>query len=105
MDNLVAESTTSLRTGSRNSAGVVNLLGSLLYTGGYSKYFSKIRNKVDITHAFLDFVSDDGYLKRTEILSANEVSPGPDLPYPVRSHCIVQLSDDSFYLIGGYTDE
>ena len=47
-----AESSTSLRTGSQYSAGVSHL-GSLLYTGGDSKYFSKIRNKVDITHVFL----------------------------------------------------
>ena len=99
-----AEASTSLRVGSRYSAGVSHL-GSLLYTGGYSKYFSKIRNKVDITHAFLDFVSDGDLLKRTEILSANEASPGPDLPYPVGYHCIVKLSDDSFYLIGGFNDK
>ena len=95
-----AEASTSLRVGSQRSSGVSHQ-GSLLFTGGDSKYFSKIRNKVDITHAFLDFVSDGGDLKRTEIVSANEVSPGPDLPYPVELHCIVKLSDDSFYLIGG----
>ena len=99
-----AESTTSLRTGSQVSAGVSHL-GSLLYTGGDSKYFSKIRNKVDIIHAFLDFVSDGNLLKRTELLSANEASPGPDLPYPVYGHCIVKLTDDSFYLIGGQNDK
>ena len=99
-----AESTISLRTGSRNSAAVKHH-GAMLYTGGYSKYFSKIRNKVDIIHAFLDFVIDgnyDWYLKRTEKVSKNESSFGPDLPYPVGGHCIVKLSDDSFYLIGGY---
>ena len=99
-----AESTTSLRLGSKYSAAL-NHKGALLYTGGYGKYFSKISNKVDIIRAFLDFVIDgnyDWYLKRTEKVSKNESSFGPDLPYPVGGHCIVKLSDDSFYLIGGY---
>ena len=47
-----AESTISLRTGSESSAALT-YKGALLYTGGESKYFSKIRNKVDITHVFL----------------------------------------------------
>ena len=69
----------------------------------------EIKNKVDITHAFLNFVSDPnvgaGRLKRTERVSENEASPGPDLPYPVDNHCIVKLSVDTFYLIGGNTDK
>ena len=47
-----AKSTTSLRKGSESSAALT-YKGALLYTGGESKYFSKIRNKVDITHVFL----------------------------------------------------
>ena len=54
---------------------------------------------------FLDFVSGDKKLKRTEIVSEYEASPGPDLPYPVSSHCIVRLSEESIYLIGGLIDE
>ena len=46
-----AESSTSLRLGSSYSAAssYQGASGALIYTGGLSKYFSKIRNIVDIT--------------------------------------------------------
>ena len=50
-----------------------------------------------------EVVSDGGRLERTEIISKTEAFPGPDLPYPVDGHCIVKLSEESFYLLGGTT--
>ena len=47
-------------------------------------------------------ISGSQFLDRVEILTANEVSPGPDLYFPVEDHCIVKLTDETFYLIGGY---
>ena len=38
---------------------------------------------------------------RTEILSETQVSTGPDLPYPVRGHCIVKVSEETVLLTGG----
>ena len=45
--------------------------------------------------------------KTTELYStfANKFIRGPDLPYPVRSHSIVKISETQFALIGGFTSE
>ena len=40
-------------------------------------------------------------LKRTELISINQVSPGPDLPYPVHDHCIIKISEEDILLTGG----
>ena len=60
------------------------------------------RNKVWI-YIFFWFVSDGDYLKRTELISVDQVSPGPDLPHPVSRHCTIKISKDEMLLIGGYS--
>ena len=40
---------------------------------------------------------------RTEILSETQVFPGPDLPYPVRGHCILKVSEETILITGGAT--
>ena len=101
------EGSALLTMGSRISAAT-QLNGSLWYTGGYSRYFSRINKTVVISQFSLivadydEVVSDGGRLQRTEIISKDNLV-GPDLPYPVDGHCIVKLTEESFYLLGGTT--
>ena len=44
---------------------------------------------------------DDGDLNRTEFIDLTQTYPGPDLPYPVRSHCLIKTDNDEFLLTGG----
>ena len=77
-----AEPTLNLTIGSDESAAI-NFQGKLWYTGGENL--------------------DTGSLMRTEILSDAQVFPGPDLPYPVRGHCIVKVSEETILITGGAT--
>ena len=36
------------------------------------------------------------------IRPGGEVLSGPSLPLPLTGHCIVQITDDKFFLLGGY---
>ena len=58
------------------------------------------RNQVHI--GIFCFVLDGDFLKRTELISLNQVSPpGLDLPYLVSEHCIIKISEEEFLLTGG----
>ena len=44
---------------------------------------------------------DDGSLNRIEFINLTHAYPGPDLPYPVSSHCLIKTGNDDFMLTGG----
>ena len=46
-------------------------------------------------------VGDSEYLDSTEYISTTSVTPGPDLPYPVKGHCMIKIHDDLMMLTGG----
>ena len=38
------------------------------------------------------------------VLPNGETKPGPDLPIPVKDHCLVGINDNEYFLIGGYPE-
>ena len=78
-----SEAIVSLNVGSRNSAAT-EINGKVLVAGGYAGGV------------------DDLYgIKSTELISHDQASPGPDLPYPVYHHCIIKINDEDILLTGG----
>ena len=73
------EAVVSLNVGSTYSAAI-EFQEKLLLSGGFG---------------------DDGDLNRTEFIDLTQTYPGPDLPYPVRSHCLIKTDNDEFLLTGG----
>ena len=68
----------SLNVGSKySSAAEIN--GKVLVTGGWS----------------------NGGIKRTELISLNQVISGPDLPYPIYHHCIIKINNEDILSTGG----
>ena len=40
-------------------------------------------------------------LNRTEFIGIDGVRAGPDLPQPLKNHCIIQINDDQVLVTGG----
>ena len=38
------------------------------------------------------------------VLPNGETKPGPDLPIPVKDHCLVGINENEYFLIGGYPE-
>ena len=74
-----SEAIVNLNVGSRNSAGT-EFNGKLLVAGGWAGGVG---------------------IKRTELISTNQASTGPDLPYPVYHHCIIKINNEDILLTGG----
>ena len=77
-----SEAIVSLIVGSRNSAATV-INGKVLVAGGLA-----------------GGVGING-IKRTTLISTDQASPGPDLPYPVYHHCIIKINNEDILLTGG----
>ena len=46
---------------------------------------------------------NDTALATTEFISVDRgPTLGPELPFSIRGHCMIKLSDNSIYVIGGY---
>ena len=46
---------------------------------------------------------NDTALSTTEFISVDRGSTlGPELPFSIRGHCMIKLSDNTIYVIGGY---
>ena len=73
------EAIVNLNAGSSSSAAI-EFQEKLLLSGGFG---------------------DDGDLNRTEFIDLTQTYPGPDLPYPVKSHCLIKTGNDDFMLTGG----
>ena len=76
---ITTEAVISLNVGSAYSAAI-EFQEKLLLSGGFG---------------------DDGDLNRTEFIDLTQTYPGPDLPYPVKSHCLIKTGNDDFMLTGG----
>ena len=74
-----SEAIVSLNVGSRNSAAT-EFNGKVLVAGGWA---------------------GGGGIKRTELISTDQASPGLDLPYPVYHHCIIKINNEDILLTGG----
>ena len=70
----------------RKNAATIQKNQSLWITGGYDSF--------------------KGKLKSTELIQRDgTIIAGPDLPVAVRNHAIVDQHDDTYMLIGGFTDD
>ena len=74
-----SEAIVSLNVGSRNSAAT-EFNGKVLVAGGWAGGVG---------------------IKRTELISTDQASPGLDLPYPVYHHCIIKINNEDILLTGG----
>ena len=79
-----SEAIVSLNVGSRNSAAT-EINGKVLMAGGYAGAG----------------IGDLYGIKSTELISLDQASPGPDLPYPVYHHCIIKINNEDILLTGG----
>ena len=73
-----SEAIVSLNVGSTYSAAA-EINGRVLVAGGWS----------------------NGGIKRTELISINQVIPGADLPHPIDHHCIIKFNNEDILLTGG----
>ena len=62
-------------------------------------------NRLFVTGGESRRIGKKGILSSTELVTANQTSSivGPDLPYPVRYHCLLTVNSSSLMLIGGET--
>ena len=50
------------------------------------------------------WITGGSFLNSTEFVSPGNAVDGPDLPGPLRFHCLVQMSSTTMILIGGSTE-
>ena len=107
--------TVSLNKASRGSSAIESQ-GKMLLTGGFSSTLGRTK-RVEGSHSltkpscvksryhpifFSFFVVLAKYFKRSELVSLNQVSPGPELPLSLGTPCLIKIGSGDFLLTGGY---